>query len=70
MGLGWSVIQTESGAEWNWHNGGTGGYTSSMIIDAKAKNAIIILSNVSALGKLTNNITSLSPELMKTLEEK
>lgn len=70
MGLGWSVIQTESGAEWNWHNGGTGGYTSSMIINSKTKNGVIILSNISALGELTNNVTSLSPELMNTLEEK
>jgi len=67
MGLGWGLIKTESGAIWNWHNGGTGGYTSSMIIDTKAKNGVIILSNVSALGKLTNNISSLCPELMNTL---
>ena len=68
MGLGWSVIKTASGAEWNWHNGGTGGYTSSMIIDVKRKNGVIILSNISALGELTNKITSLCPELMNTLE--
>ncbi|WP_339923405.1 serine hydrolase [uncultured Cyclobacterium sp.] len=67
MALGWSVIQTESGAVWNWHNGGTGGYTSSMIIDVKAKNGVIILSNVSALGELTNAITSMAPELMNTI---
>jgi hypothetical protein len=28
-----------------WHNGGTGGYTSSMILDVENKNGIIILSN-------------------------
>ena len=50
MGLGWSVIQTESGDTWNWHNGGTGGYTSSMIIDVKKRNGVIVLSNISALG--------------------
>ena len=67
MALGWSVIQTESGEEWNWHNGGTGGYTSSIIIDVKAKNGVVILSNVSGVEELTNNITSLSPELMNTI---
>lgn len=67
MGLGWSVIKSESGADWNWHNGGTGGYTSSMIVDVKAKNAVVILSNVSALGELTGNVTSLSPELMNVI---
>ncbi|MDO6439562.1 serine hydrolase domain-containing protein [Cyclobacterium sp. 1_MG-2023] len=68
MALGWSVIQTESGAVWNWHNGGTGGYTSSMIIDVKAKNGVIILSNISALGELTNTITSLAPALMDDIK--
>lgn len=67
MGLGWSIIKTETGQEWNWHNGGTGGYTSSMILDTKTKNGVIILSNISALGKLTNTIASLSPALMNTL---
>lgn len=67
MGLGWSVIKSESGSNWNWHNGGTGGYTSSMIVDVAAKNAVVILSNVSALGELTGNVTSLSPELMNAI---
>lgn len=68
MGLGWSVITTDYGAEWNWHNGGTGGYTSSMIIDCNKKNSVIILSNISALGGLTSSVTSLCPALMKTLK--
>ena len=66
MGLGWSIITVESGAKWNWHNGGTGGYTSSMIIDTKAKSGVIILSNISAIGELATNVTSLCPELMDT----
>lgn len=69
MALGWSIIRTESGAVWNWHNGGTGGYTSSMILDTKAKNGVIILSNLSALGELTQEVTGLSPDLMKSLYE-
>lgn len=67
MALGWSAIQTESGNLWYWHNGGTGGYTSSMILDVSTKNGVIILSNVSALGELTNTITSLAPELMNVI---
>ncbi len=69
MGLGWSIIQTENGAHWNWHNGGTGGYSSSMILNTEAKNGVILLSNVSALGKLTTRITGLAPALMNTLEK-
>lgn len=69
MGLAWGLIKRESGAIWNWHNGGTGGYTSSMIIDTQAQHAVIILSNVSALGDLTGHISGLSPILMDTLYE-
>lgn len=67
-GLAWGLIKTDSGEVWDWHNGGTGGYTSSVILNTKSKNGIIILSNVSALGKLTANIAGLAPELMKTIE--
>ncbi|EPR66766.1 serine hydrolase domain-containing protein [Cyclobacterium qasimii] len=67
MALGWSVFQMESGDVWNRHNGGTGGYTSSMIIDVKAKNGVVILSNISALGEFINNVISLAPGLMNTI---
>ncbi|SNZ01072.1 serine hydrolase domain-containing protein [Flagellimonas pacifica] len=67
-GLAWGIITTESEAIWYWHNGGTGGYTSSMIIDTEEENGVIILSNISALGTMANNVMSLCPELMKTLE--
>ena len=67
-GLAWGLIKTNSGEVWDWHNGGTGGYTSSMILNTKSKNGIIILSNISALGKLTENVAGLAPKLMKTIE--
>ncbi|WP_190811681.1 serine hydrolase [Flagellimonas sp. S3867] len=67
-GLAWGIVKVESGATWYWHNGGTGGYTSSMIIDTETDNGVIILSNISALGKLANKVMNLCPELMKTLE--
>jgi len=68
IGLAWGVITTETGAEWLWHNGGTGGYTSSLIIDMDKSNGVIVLSNISALGEMTNSIMGLGPELMKTLD--
>lgn len=67
-GLAWGLIKMESGEVWDWHNGGTGGYTSSVILNTSTKNGIIILSNISALGKLTANVAGLAPELMKTIE--
>ena len=67
MGLGWSLITADTGSIWNWHNGGTGGYSSSIIIDTKAQHGVIVLSNISALGKLSAQILNLTPELLKTL---
>lgn len=48
IGLGWHIIAAQSGDTWIWHNGGTGGYSSSMALDIENKNGVIILSNVSA----------------------
>ena len=70
IGLGWHIIKSKSGSILNWHNGGTGGYSSSMAIDMKSKNGIIILSNVSAFNPKKENIDKLCFELIKTLEKK
>lgn len=67
MALGWHLIKAESGAEWAFHNGGTGGYTSSMVIDTEKKTSVIILSNVSAFHKNMGNIDAMCFDLMKTL---
>ncbi|WP_172435896.1 serine hydrolase domain-containing protein [Sediminicola luteus] len=67
-GLAWGIVKQDADAVWYWHNGGTGGYSASMIIDVENKNGVIVLSNISALGKLTKKVMDLSPELMKTLE--
>ena len=67
IGLGWHIIKSKSNNQWYWHNGGTGGYSSSMSIDVKNKNGIIILSNVSAFNPSMENIDKLCFELMETL---
>jgi len=69
IGLGWHIIKNKSDNLWYWHNGGTGGYSSSMVVDVKTKNGIIILSNVSAFNPNMGNIDKLCFELMKTLEK-
>ena len=69
-GLGWHIINSEkSDNKWHWHNGGTGGYTSSMVIDIKNLVGVIVLSNVSALNSFEGNIDQLCFELMKTLKD-
>ena len=69
IGLGWHILKSQSENLWYWHNGGTGGYSSSMVIEEKAKTGIIILSNVSAFNPNMGNIDRLCFELMKTLEK-
>ena len=69
IGLGWHILKNKSDNLWYWHNGGTGGYSSSMVIEEKSKNGIIILSNVSAFNPNMGNIDKLCFELMKTLEK-
>ena len=69
IGLGWHILKSKSGNQWHWHNGGTGGYSSSMVIDVKNKSGIIILSNVSTFNPDRGNIDKLCFELMEALEK-
>lgn len=67
VGLGWHLLYDSPDATWLWHNGGTGGYTSSMALDVERKNGIILLSNVSAFSRHMKNIDDLCFALMRTL---
>lgn len=68
VALGWHIIKTKTGKKLHWHNGGTGGYTSSMAIDVEHKKGVVILSNLSAFHRKTGNIDALVFKLMETLE--
>lgn len=68
IALGWHIINTQSGEQWHWHNGGTGGYSSSMVMNIENKKAVILLTNVSAFNKLQKNIDLLCFALMKSLK--
>jgi CubicO group peptidase (beta-lactamase class C family) len=70
IGLGWHIIKSKPNNVWYWHNGGTGGYASSMAIDTAKKTGIVILSNVSAFNKKRGGIDQLCFELIKTLNKK
>lgn len=65
IGLGWHIIKQKNGNKFLWHNGGTGGYKSSMVLDVKNKSGVIVLSNVSGFHIDKKNIDKLSFNLMK-----
>jgi len=67
IGLGWHIIKGVDESDLIWHNGGTGGYTSSIALDSNNKNGILVLSNVSAFNKKMENIDQLCFGLIKTL---
>jgi CubicO group peptidase (beta-lactamase class C family) len=67
IGLGWHMVKMSFGNEVIWHNGGTGGYTSSVAIDLKNKSGVIVLSNVSAFSEKTGHIDDLCFGLIDTM---
>ncbi len=68
IGLGWMIRDVE-GQDWYWHNGGTGGYSSFMQLDVQNRDAVIILSNVSAFNSKRVNIDSMGARLMHSLRK-
>ncbi|SFI30568.1 serine hydrolase [Halpernia frigidisoli] len=61
IGLGWHILKSENGNEFYWHNGGTGGYSSSMSVDLHQKKSVIILANVAGIN---DKIDALNFELL------
>ena len=66
IGLGWHILKSKSGNDLFWHNGGTGGYSSSLTMDVENKKAVMILSNVAQINK---NIDDLGIELINRMEK-
>ncbi len=69
IGLGWHILKSDTGNDLFFHNGGTGGYSSSMIVNTDSKTAAIILSNVSAFDSKMGNIEKLCFELINKMEK-
>jgi CubicO group peptidase (beta-lactamase class C family) len=67
IGLGWHKLESKNGEDLIWHSGGTGGYSSSMIMKIEEKSAVIILSNVSNINE---NIDTLSLDLLTKTTKK
>lgn len=68
VGLGWFILNRESGDRWHWHNGGTGGYRSSMVLDIGDARGVAILSNVSAGHPEAARIDSLGFSLLESMQ--
>ncbi|MFH1119694.1 MAG: serine hydrolase [Bacteroidota bacterium] len=64
IGLGWHKLESTNGNELLWHNGGTGGYSSSIVMNMEEKTAVIILSNV---FDINDKIDALSYELINKI---
>lgn len=67
IGLGWHKIESVNGEELFFHDGGTGGYSSSIVMKVKEKIAIIILSNV---FDINNKIDPISSDLITNINKK
>lgn len=67
IALGWHIIKRDSGREFLWHNGGTGGYISSITLDPEHGTAAVILSNMSAFHPQKLNMDLLCFALLESL---
>ncbi|TFB34164.1 DUF3887 domain-containing protein [Pedobacter alluvionis] len=63
IGLGWHKLEPAIGENLFWHNGGTGGYSSSVVMKINEKTGVIILSNV---FDINDKIDALSNDLLAT----
>jgi CubicO group peptidase (beta-lactamase class C family) len=66
IGLGWHIELSKNQNNLYWHNGGTGGYSSCMVLNVDKKQGVIVLSNVSGINE---TIDELSFELLKVLKK-
>lgn len=64
IGLGWHILEDESGYDLYWHNGGTGGYSASVYMVPETRKAVIVLTNVSGFHPKTSNVDAMGYELL------
>lgn len=68
VALGWIILYRGPGQTWYWHNGGTGGYRSSMVLDVANRRAVVVLSNISAGHSRAGKIDELSYALLEMMK--
>jgi len=70
IALGWHIVKNQTKMPFLWHNGGTGGYKSSMALNLFNQTGIVILTNIGATDNPKKAlIDQLCYDLMRTLEE-
>jgi CubicO group peptidase (beta-lactamase class C family) len=67
IGLGWHIIEPKSTNKKYWHNGGTGGFTSSIAFRTSNNTGIIVLSNISAQSSHSKVIDEICFYLLDSL---
>lgn len=67
MALGWHIIKQK---EYLWHNGATGGYRSSLVLDPQTNRGVIILSNISYAHRNSAFVDQFVFELIEKLKSK
>lgn len=68
IGLGWHILSPENSVLKYWHNGGTGGFTSSVSFRVENKTGVIVLSNISAMHQYSFIIDELCFEILDMLQ--
>lgn len=67
IALGWHILLQENNSEWYWHNGGTGGFTSSILMDVEQKKGVVVLANIGAGHEKSTEIDRLAISFLKML---
>ncbi|MGB0887568.1 MAG: serine hydrolase domain-containing protein [Vicingaceae bacterium] len=68
IGLGWHIIYPNSNNKKYWHNGGTGGFTSSVAFRKSNKTGVIVLSNISSSSTNSKLIDQICFDLLDALK--
>jgi CubicO group peptidase (beta-lactamase class C family) len=68
IGLAWHIINPKKENPIYWHNGGSGGFTSSIAFRTSNKTGVVVLSNISANSKLSPMIDEICFEILNTLK--
>lgn len=69
VGLGWHILKANSEDEFYWHNGGTGGFTSSLAFRTTNNTGVVILSNMTALSPKSRVIDPFCFELLDLVRQ-
>lgn len=67
LGYGWHGLKRAGDVNWYFHNGGTNGYTATILMEPIGKNAVIILTNLSAYHDFSPYIDRVAMEVMEQL---